>query len=161
MATLWDAAKGFRPLTLEAFVPPSFPPHVEVVHHGKNSLPAATHFQKCFCRPKAGGELLIGLNRQTLSPFTGPGYFVAHPASESGEVDIDYTVEPKERPDAWPPVVPSSSRLGVFVYHGTIDVMRGVSTHVTIGRAKRKDRFLDAWFVLVREDPRPAGGAPS
>jgi hypothetical protein len=32
--------------------------------------------------------------------------------------------------------------------------MRGLSSHVTIGRAKRKGRWLDNWFVLVREDPR-------
>src|SRR5579859_554862 len=42
MALLWDAAKGVRPLALEDFVPSFVPPGAEVVHHGQNSLPAAT-----------------------------------------------------------------------------------------------------------------------
>jgi hypothetical protein len=154
MATLWDAAKGFRPLTLDDYVPPGVPPHVEVIHHGKNSLPAHTHFQKRFCRPKLpeSGDILIGFNFQTLSPVTGPGYFVTHASSQPGEVDIDYTVLPKEKPDGWPTLLPNSARLGRFVYFEMIDVMRGISTHVSIGRAKRKRGYMDAWFVLVRED---------
>ncbi len=154
MATLWDAAKGFRPITLDDYVPPGVPPLVQVIHHGKNSLPAHTHFQKRFCRPKLpeSGDILIGFNFQTLSPVTGPGYFVTHASSDPGEVDIDYTLLPKEKPDGWPPLVPNSSRLGRFVYYGTIDVMHGISTHVSIGRAKRNSGYMDNWFVLVRED---------
>ncbi|HEV3191431.1 MAG TPA: hypothetical protein VGY54_13075, partial [Polyangiaceae bacterium] len=30
MAILWDAAKGFRPITLDDYVPPGVPPHVAV-----------------------------------------------------------------------------------------------------------------------------------
>jgi hypothetical protein len=33
--------------------------------------------------------------------------------------------------------------------------MRGISSHVTIGRARKKQGWMDAWFVLVREDPQP------
>jgi hypothetical protein len=33
--------------------------------------------------------------------------------------------------------------------------MRGISSHVTIGRAKRKRGWMDAWFILVREDAKP------
>ena len=44
------------------------------------------------------------------------------------------------------------ARLGRFVYAGMIDIMRGVSTHVTIGRALKGGKFMDAWFVLCRED---------
>ena len=51
MATLWDALKGFRPVTLDDFVPPAVPPLATIVHHGTNSLPVASHFQKRFCRP--------------------------------------------------------------------------------------------------------------
>jgi hypothetical protein len=35
-----------------------------------------------------------------------------------------------------------------------IDVMRGVSTHVSIGRARRGGKMSDNWFVLCREDPK-------
>jgi hypothetical protein len=98
--------------------------------------------------------MLLGYNFQSLSPITGPGYYVAHPSAEAGEVDIDYTMVPKERPSSWPDILPNSSRFGRFVYYGMVDVMRGISSHVSIGRAKKKDGWMDAWFVLVREDPQ-------
>jgi hypothetical protein len=156
MATLWEAAKGFRPVSLDYFVPPSVPDLVEVIYEGKNSLPAFTLFQKRFCRPTnpaAREDTLFGYNHQSLSPVTGPGYYVAHPSAEVGEVDIDYTMLPKEKPPEWPDIVGNDARLGRFVYHGTIDVMRGLSPHVSIGRAQRKGRWMDNWFVLVRQEP--------
>lgn len=160
MATLWEATKGFRPVDLNDFVPSSISPLVEVVHDGKNSLAAATTFQKRFCRPTSPslpglGESLVGYNFQSFSAVTGPGYYVAHRSAEPGEVDIDYTVLPKEKPDAWPPIVRNDSLIGRFVYHDMVDVVRGISSHVTIGRSKKKD-WLDVWFVLVREDPAPS-----
>jgi hypothetical protein len=163
-ATLWDAVRGFRPVTLDDYVPPGVAPHVEVVHHGTNTLPVHNHFQKRFAKSSdpESKDKLIGFNFQSLSAFTGPGYYVAHPATDTGEVDIDYTLAPppRDKPDAWPPIVPSSVRLGRFVYGGMVDVMRGVSSHVTIGRARKKAGWMDAWFVLVREDPHPDAPAP-
>lgn len=168
MTKLWDAAKGFRAVTLDDFVPSSVEPLVEVIHHGKNSLGAFQFFEKRFCKPKdppKEGEAphLFGLNRQTISPATGPGYFVAHPASgdgaSEGEVDIDYTMEAKEKVPSWPTIAPAGARLGRFIYQGTVDVMRGISSHVTIGRARRKHGWMNAWFVLVREDPKPAASS--
>jgi hypothetical protein len=158
MATLYEATKGFRPVSLDDFVPPSVEPLKEVIHHGKNSLPAHTHFQKRFCKPKdpEAKDTLIGFNVQSLAPVTGPGYFVMHASSEPGELDIDYTMLPREKPDTWPPILPNSARLSRFIYHGTVDVMRGIASHVTIGRARKKSGWMDAWFVLVREDPQPA-----
>jgi len=157
MATLWEATKGMHPLTLDDFVPPSIEPLVEVIHHGKNSLPAYSFFQKRFCRPKdpETKDMLVGFNHQFWEAVTGPGYFVAHPSADPGDVDIDYTMLPKERPEAWPPIKPNSAGLGRLVYYGMVDVMHGISSHVSIGRARKKDGWLDAWFVLVREDPQP------
>jgi hypothetical protein len=157
-AALWEAAKGFRPVSLDDYVPPGTAPHVEVITHGMNTLPAHNHFQKRFCKPADPGatDQLVGFNFQSLAAFTGPGYYVAHPSSEPGEVDIDYTMIPKEKPQAWPPIVPNSQRMGRFVYYGMVDVMRGISSHVSIGRARKKSGWMDAWFVLVREDPKPA-----
>jgi hypothetical protein len=166
MATLWDAVKGLRPLTLDDFVPPAVAPYAQVVHHGKNSLPAITHFQKRFARPKQpppgdGSEpadLLIGFNVQAFSAVTGPGYFVAYSdasaGAEAGEVALDHTQLPKEQPQGWPALVPNSARLGRFVYAGIVDVVRGLSSHVSIGRVRRAGGWLDAWFLLVREDAR-------
>lgn len=156
-ARLWEAAKGFRPVTLDDYVPAAVPPFVEVRTWGKNTLPAHTLFQKRFCRPSDpdAKDRLYGYNFQSLSAFSGPGYYVAHPSPDAGEVDIDYTMLPPEKPPAWPDIVPNSARLGILIYHGMIDVMRGISSHVSIGRAKKKGQWMDAWFVLVREDPPP------
>jgi hypothetical protein len=159
-AKLYEAAKGFRPITLDHFVPPSTQPLTEVVHHGRNTLPMFRFFEKHICRPTESTEhrdKLWGHNLQSTSVFSGPGYFVVHPpaeegGAEQGEVDIDYTMLPDEKPASWPPIVPSSTRLGVFIYSGMIDVMRGISSHVCIGRSKKKGRWIDNWFVLVRQD---------
>lgn len=155
MATLWEAAKGLRPVTLDDYVPPGVGPLVEVIHDGKNSLPLFTHFQKRFCKPADPGtkDAAYGYNHQSMSAFTGPGYFVMHPSTEPGEMDIDYTMVPKEKVTAWPPIV-NNGGLGRFVYRGMVDVMRGIATHVSIGRARKSQGWMDNWFVLVREDPR-------
>ncbi len=162
MAKIWEAAKGVRPITLDDYVPSSVGPLVEVIHHGKNSLPAHNYFQKRFAKPTEGAEALVGYNEQSWAAITGPGYFVAHPSSEAGEVDIDYTMLPKEKATTWPRIVPNQARLGRFVYAGMVDVMHGISSHVSIGRARKKHGWMDAWFVLVREDPAdPASGGAS
>jgi hypothetical protein len=159
-AAMFEAAAG-RKITLDNFVPSDAGPLVEVIHHGKNTLPAFTHFQKRFCKPKDAdvtGQQLWGYNHQTLSWATGPGYFVTVPGETAGEVDIDYRKIPTEKPESWPPVQPNSVRLGGLVYGGMVDVMRGVSEHVTIGRARKKGKWMDAWFVLCREPLAPVAG---
>jgi hypothetical protein len=157
-AAIYKAAKGYLPLALEHFVPATVGAMTEVIHHGKNSLPAFTHFQKRFCRPppvdgEASEGQLWGYNHQELQLWTGPGYFVAHLAESDGEVAIDYTLAPPGKPGDWPDLLPNSARLGRFVYYGTIDIMRGISKHVSIGRARRGEHWMNAWFVLCREDP--------
>jgi hypothetical protein len=157
-AKLYEAAKGFRPVSLDDYVPSGTAPLTQVITWGMNTLPAHNHFQKRFAKPSDPEvkDKLVGFNFQGLSGLTGPGYYVAHAASDAGEVDIDYTMVPTEKPADWPEIVPNSNRLGRFVYDGMIDVMRGISTHVSIGRARKKHGWMDAWFVLVREDPQPA-----
>lgn len=153
-ARLYEAAQGFRKLTLDDFVPPSTEPLREIIHHGKNTLPSFSHFQKRFCKSAdAEQKDLLGYNHQSLMGLTGPGYFVVHPAEAEGEIDIDYLRVPSEKPEAWPPIQSNERGIGRLVYGGMVDVMRGISSHVTIGRAKKKGRAIDAWFVLCREDP--------
>jgi hypothetical protein len=149
MAALFDAAADNPPLTLDDFVPPSVPPMTEVIHEGKNSLLMFTRFQKRFCRPAEGSAELWGYNHQTMAFFTGPGYFVTR-QPPGGEVVIDYTKPAGGKVSTWPAIVPNSSRLGRFVYYGTEDVMRRVSQGVSVGRARRGQRVMDNWFVLVR-----------
>lgn len=184
LAALYEAAAGNPPLHLTDFVPANVGPRTEVIHEGKNSLPLFTRFQKRFCRPPSassdrvearrappdglhrGGsgtlpgsqsDVLWGFNEQTNRLFTGPGYFVAH-HNERGELVIDYRVLPQARPEdlpvGWPTIIPNSARLSRFIYNGTVDVMRRVSQRVTIGRAERGGKPMDAWFALVRCTPR-------
>jgi len=158
-ARLYEAVKGFKPLDLAYFVPDAVEPLTEVIHWGKNSLPAFTHFQKRFCKPDADAKELYGYNENGEKWAVGPGYFVMHapldgrPEAGEGEMDIDYTKTPDKKPDAWPKIAKNEGGLGRVVYGGMIDVMRGVSSHVSIGRAFRGGKFADNYFVLCREDP--------
>jgi hypothetical protein len=156
LALLFEAAADNPPLTLDDFVPAGLPPMTEVIHEGKNSLGLFTRFQKRFARPAVATHPpeLWGYNEQSMRVFTGPGYFVAVVPQEklaiSGSVVIDYRRLPSDKPANWPPIMPNSARLSRFIYNGTVDVMRRVSSHVTIGRAMRDNKPMDNWFVLVR-----------
>jgi hypothetical protein len=154
-AELYDAAKGARKLRLEDLVPHQTAVMQEVVHEGKNSLPAFTHFAKVFCRPKHGeARELWGYNRNSklVERTVGPGYYVAY-EGPGDEVLVDYTRLPKGKLTHWPEILGNEERLSRFVYAGMIDALRGVSEHVTIGRAIRNGKVADNWFVLCRQDP--------
>ena len=151
---LFDVAKGYRPISLSDLVPKDHPAMTEVVHHGKNSLPALTHFAKVFIRPASDHRNeLWGYNRASaiVETIVGPGYFVVHPHEVAGEVLVDYLRVPTAKPAHWPKILPNDARLSFFVYNGTQDVLRGVSKHVSIGRATKRGKPMDAWFVLCRE----------
>ncbi len=150
---LWEATKSYRPITLDHFVRPSVGPKVEVVHELKNSLAMFNVGQKRFCRPDDGEGELWGYNEQPMRALTGPGYFVARPSEVPGEVLIDCTTLPKGRVESWPAIVPNTNKLGRFVFAGIVDHIRGVSQHVSIGRAHRNGTPTDTWFVLNRKDP--------
>jgi hypothetical protein len=150
-ARLYEAAKGHRKLQLEDLVPPQVEPMREVVHEGKNSLPAFTTFAKVFCRPKGEAQEVWGYNRsgQLVERAVGPGYFVAY-EGPGDELLIDYTRLPKSKPVGWPEIIPNHERLSRFVYSGMIDALRAVSAHVSIGRAIKNGKVQDNWFVLTR-----------
>jgi hypothetical protein len=150
LAALFEAAAGKPALRLEDLVPAGIAPLTEVIHEGKNSLPLFTRFQKRCCRPPGGENEIWGYNEQPNKTVTGPGYFVAHHID--GELVIDYTRLPPSKPAAWPRIIPNSRRLSFFIYNGTMDVLRRVSDRVTIGRAYRKRKPMDAWFALIRRD---------
>lgn len=155
LSALYDAAKGFKALGLDDFVPSSVGPMTEVNHHGRSSRSSFCRFEKRFCRPKGAPSPATELSGYTVQDFalwTGPGYFVAHAAEALGEVAIDYTRLPSDKPEGWPEILPSSARLGRYVYEGHVGVVRGISRHVTIGRMRRDGVWMNAWFVLCRED---------
>jgi len=149
-AELFEAAKGGRPLTLEDYVPSNVPALTEVIHHGRNTLPLFNDFQKRFCRPEDEEGVLYGYNEGTVRPVTGPGYYVAY--AKDGELVIDYRKTPKAKVASWPEILPNSKKLGFLVYEGMVDYMRALSQHVSIGRAEKGGKMMDAYFVLVRED---------
>lgn len=151
---LFDAAKGHKPISLNQIVSPERGAMCEVVHHGKNSLPTFSQFAKVFVRPASDANELWGYNRAGafVETVVGPGYFVAYPSDLDGEVFVDYLRLPPEKPDHWPAIIPNSARLSRFVYHGTQDIVRGVSKHVTVGRAIKGGKPMSAWFVLCRDD---------
>jgi hypothetical protein len=153
---LYRAVEGVLPLRLTDLVPPRLDDLAEVRHLGRNTLPAFTHFEKRFCRPAGAdrekpGEL-YGYNFQSLSPLTGPGYFVAVEDPGRPEVWVDYNRVPPEAPPGWPPVRRNERGLARFVYGFMVDTLRRVSEHVTIGSAARRGRDIGSWFILVRED---------
>ncbi|MAQ18713.1 MAG: hypothetical protein CMN30_28445 [Sandaracinus sp.] len=156
---LFAAAEGVHAIDPGFLVPNDAAPLSEVVHEGHNTMPAFRRFAKVFCRgpeDAAPPEERWGYNRQRQTPIVetvvGPGYFVAGPHSVPGELLVDYLRVPPGKPAAWPPILPNSARLSRFVYQGTQDVLRGVSDHMSIGRAMKNGRWLPAWFILVRQD---------
>lgn len=156
LSKLYAGVDGFKRVTLADLVPASVADLTTVRHHGKNSLPAFTHFEKRFCRPRRGESgrttELYGFNFQSLAPVTGPGYFVAREAEDRPEVLIDYGCAPAERPSDWPPLRSNERGVSRLVYGFLLDTLRGVSEHVTVGSAARKGRDLHSWFALCRED---------
>jgi len=158
-ARLFDAAAGFRALSLEDIVPADVPDMTGVRHLGKNTLPVLTHFAKVFARATDGSEgELMGYNASGafVGVVVGPGYFILREHSAEGELLVDYLRLPPSAPSGWPAILPNSARLSRFVYYNMQDVLRGVSKHVTIGRATRAGKDMNAWFALCREDLTPA-----
>jgi hypothetical protein len=165
LQSLYVGVDGFKPVTLETLVPATVPDFATVRHHGKNSLPVFTHFEKRFCRPRradrAPATELYGFNFQTLAPLTGPGYFIARESEDRPEVLIDYHSQPPDHPQGWPPIRSNERGLSRLVYGFLCDTLRGVSEHVTVGSASRKGKDLGSWFALSREDAERDPGTGS
>ena len=85
-AKLYEAAKGFRPVSLDDYVPAGTAPLTEVITWGMNTLPAHNHFQKRFAKPAdpEAKDRLVGFNFQGLSGLTGPGLLRRAPGVRRG-----------------------------------------------------------------------------
>ena len=154
--SLYRKVAGFAPLSLVDLVPADRGDLEEVRHLGLNTLPAFRVFEKRFCRlpgtDAAKPERLAGYNFQTMSPVTGPGYFVAVDDVETREVLVDYRRLPESHPEAWPAIRSNERGLARFVYGFMVDRLRRVSEHVTIGAAARNGKELGSYFALTRHD---------
>lgn len=148
---LYEAVAGGTPPTLEDLVPPGT--EGVLIYEGRNSLAAFSRFQKRFVRK---GGLVLGYNHQSMSFVTGPGYFVVHPPTGSGEhgheLDFDYTTAPPAEPPApegWPVYTPNERGLSRFVYGHMHDYVRRVARGVVVGKAYRHGKEQDAYFSLT------------
>jgi hypothetical protein len=152
---LFEAAKGVRPLDLDFLVPSSTGPLVEVIHEGHNTLPMFNRFQKRFVKLDGESFPIAGYNEQSMRGFTGPGYFVVTKGEgeHEGELVIDYSKIPKQKPPSWPEIRANDSGLAAIVNGGMVDYLRGISSHVSIGVAYKDGKHRNQWFALVRKDP--------
>ncbi len=145
LKALYALAEGGDALPLEHFCDDS---GAIVRHHGQNSLPVFSTFEKRFCT-RAGTTQGYNHNGALVSWFSGPGHFVARQDGE--EVLFDYTVLPESAPDAFPALAGNDSGTAKLVFGGMVDRVRRVSAHCTIGTAFRNGKPENAWFMLVRE----------
>ena len=153
MGKLWNLAHG-KETKLEDMVPETVPPLVPVHHVGWNSLPLFRSFEKRFCRASVGEQAaIVGYNEGQTRGVVGPGYFVVRETAgdERGSVVIDYTLMPESTPEQWPKVQSNTRGVSNLVYAHMQDFIRGVSAHVTVGRAWRKNRISNNYFLLCRE----------
>lgn len=157
---LFELCKG-RTVKTDDIVPHGFYDQ-QVIHHGKNSMPMFSSFQKRFAilskdkdlenRDRASAQV-IGYNEwsKLLVGLTTPGYYRGYEDAETGEFVVDYNQIPEQTLEIWPALMPNEARIGRFVFAKMVDRLRKVSNHVTIGRAFKK-KPMSNWFILVRED---------
>lgn len=164
---LYALVDGFRPVTLLDMVPAKVPQLTPVRHHGKNTMPVFTLFEKRFYRaadqdPSAPKEL-GGANFQSIQLLTGPGYFVAKDSPDKPEVLVDYYHVPGVAPESFPKIVPNGFNRSGLIYGSMIDTLRRVSEHITVGSAAKHGKDIGAFFMLCREDfsTRPTSSALS
>ena len=161
---LYDRAARAPGLTMDHFVPATVADRTEVIHFGRNTLPLPAGqklFEKRFARPGEGDDTpgLYGYNEAPTRGLIGPGYFVTIETAGNpdwevrGAIVVDYFQVPQGAVvDGWPTVVPNSRGIQFFVYNKTRDFMRGVSAHVSIGAAYKKEKPIGHFFILVRDD---------
>jgi len=148
---LFAAARGYRALDFPFFVPADHPDRQFVRHYGKNSLPLFSIFEKRFARPDTGTPVLWGFNHGALMGIIGPGHFVMRSGPLPGELHVDYYSIPPEQLEGAPGLVENDVGISTLVYGNMIDVLRGVSEHVSIGRAIKKGKETPNYFLLCRE----------
>ena len=139
-----------EPLGVDDFAPPAGSD--TLILEGRNSLPAFSRFQKRFTRI---GEITLGYNHQTMSPLTGPGYFVVRPPTPGethpDELFFDYTIEPpRGAPRDWPAFSSNKSGLSRLVYMDMKDFCRRVAKGVLVGKAYKRGIAQDAYFTLTK-----------
>ena len=120
-----------------------------VIHHGQNSLPAFSSFQK---RVVKRGNVIQGYNHHSMSWLVGPGHFLVKEADTPFPgAHFSYLETARDVPPEFPALKPNDAGLSTLVYGHMIDYLRRVSPHVVIGWAWKKGKATGDYFVLVRE----------
>jgi len=153
---LFAAADGWRSLDMQYFVPDETPDRTFVRHYGKNSLPLFSHFEKRFARPEPGSPVMWGFNHGPMMGIVGPGHFVLRTGPSELELHVDYYSHPPDRIEGAPKLARNDKGISALVYGHMVDVLRGVSDHVSIGRAVKKGADTPNYFLLCRQDPLPS-----
>ena len=147
---LYRLMEGQRTMTLEDFVPSSFPEGARVPHLGINTLPVLRCFEMHFTRAASRENELWGYIKQQNQWITGPGYFLVHPAQGDEELFIDYRSIPDGDVPERPPRKPNEAGFSKLVYAGMQDDMRVICDGVSVGKARKGTKDLGQFFALVR-----------
>ena len=147
---LYELVQGGPPATLADLYPDGATG--TVTHEGRNSMALFNRFQKRVLRQADG--VLLGYNHQTMSWFTGPGYFVVRDGRDDspcpGEPYLDYDIPAPTVPEGWPPFSPSGEGLQSLVYGDMNDYVRRVANGVIVSKAFRKGKPVGVYFTLTR-----------
>ena len=99
------------------------------------------------------------MKHRPLMAVIGPGHFVLRSGPADNELHVDYYSVPDERLDGAPPLQANTKGISTLIYGNMIDVLRRVSSHVTIGRAVKHGKDTPNYFLLCRQDPLPTATA--
>lgn len=134
-AKLFKLAAEAPPATLDFILPRDLPSTHQVIWRGRNAAPAFWRMGKSFSWSPDGQELWGWNTDNPWGALIGPGYFVCTlaPTQRPGELMVDYRRHPSAPLSNWPPLVPSSARLGRLIYAGMVDYLRPVGRNVLIG----------------------------
>ena len=143
---LWDLAADGVGIDLAAVIAPGSPALVPVTYSGQNNLPVLRRFRKVLYRTSDGA--VGGYNDSPARRFAGPGYFTVEQAGPS--VRINYSDLPRECPEGFPAIRSNAGGVARLVYGDLVDNLRWVDEGTFVGRAQRRGRDLDNYFVIVR-----------
>jgi hypothetical protein len=142
---LWKLCAGAPPLKPDDLLTGA---SGTVIWAGKNSLPMFSIFEKRFARVDGA---VVGYNHQSMSWFSGPGFFTALPSAlDPNEIVFDYTRLPSMAPDGWPALKSNDGGTARLVYGGMKDYVRRVSRDVLISQATRRNKEMNSYFILAR-----------
>jgi hypothetical protein len=148
LARLFEGAAKHQALSLDELVPQEAGSAV-VIHEGHHPGAWFPAFTSYFARRPADHDRveLIGYHAHSRWGFGSQVSFTVTSADD-GRIALDYARPPTQPPTGWP-TQPSGS-----AYRDRSDVLRRVSSMVSVGRTSRAGKPVNQWFALVRRTGR-------